>query len=305
MSNFPVGSKIIINNADYGEAYENGDILTIANSDDTGVWISCADGSYYVSNREFEAYTEPFKAGDTVITTADNEEWTYAAGVEGTVTHIDTDEPKICVSGLGYVHTWDLKLAPVDEPERKFKVGDKVVVQANPKWGAEGRTGVIVQIDVYHGSSLPYYVKWDDGSCALYMRAQDLELVKEFAFTDILKGDTIRAEYTQDDVKYIQEGVADREKYEGWVSKTGIWIAAPHYENATYTLLERTEPPKPNPFAEAGVGSVAGEKDGYVWLKTANDTWQFFRQTEEHSLSSAIHGDHHMNNGRWTLLHNA
>lgn len=343
MSNFPAGSKIIITNADRGETYKNGDIFTVnGSSNGVGVEVDVCGEERYIASYEFEAYTEPFKVGDAVITTAADEEWEYKSGVEGTVTHIDTDEPKICVSGLGYVHTWDLKLAtakaeptptshikvlatrhpreyevgdilevhaeqrhlpeegeirvtnkhgytsavfkgqweyvaaPVKvEPERKFKVGDKVVVQANPGWAKEGQTGVIERVDL-EDSGLPYDVKGDE-EWNFWMREQDLELVKEFTFADIQKGDTIRAEYTEYGVKHIREGIAYSSygnTFTYWGTAESGLIADTGWENTTYTLLERPEPPKPNPFAEAKVGSIAtyGE-EGIKYLKTGDDAW--------------------------------
>lgn len=347
MSNFPVGSKIIVTTPWAGEtAYKNGDIFTVDAPEGPGVNVKIDGEKQYIASNEFEAYTEPFKIGDAVITTADNEEWTYKAGVEGTVTYIDTDEPKICVSGLGYCFTEDLKLAPAKaeptptshikvlatqhpreyevgdilevsenqswcgggeirvtnkhgntsvvfqgqweyvaapvqvEPERKFKVGDAVVVQANPEWAEEGQTGVIEYVDV-EDASLPYYVKGDEG-WNFWMREQDLELAKEFTFADIQKGDTIRAEYTEYGVKYIREGIAHLSgggvwsKY--WAAEQGDFVANASWTDATYTLLERTEPPKPNPFAEAKVGSVATSNEGkrYIWVKESEQGWRAY-----------------------------
>ena len=217
MSNFPVGSKIIVTTPWLGEtAYKSGDIFTVDAPEGPGVYVKVSGETIYIASDEFEAYTE-----------------------------------------------------------LKFKVGDKVVVQANPEWAKEGRTGVIESVDA-EIAGLPYYVKWDDGSCALYMREQDLELVKEYTFADIQKGDTIRAEYTQNGIKHTREGVA-HEGYTGWsqawATKEGDYIAHDSWKGATYTLLERPEPPKPNPFASLPLGTLAKNKR-QVWQKSAANQWR-------------------------------
>lgn len=254
MSNFPAGSKIIIKNADRGEVYENGDILTIANTDDNsgcGVYATFNGEVRYVSNREFEVYTESVEVGDRVRVLTDSDLPYLKKGDVGTVMEI----------GYG------LRI----QQDAPFTRGDGV-------WWVEANNAQIEEpLDV---------------------------TPRTIAFEGILKGDTIRAEYVANGVKLTREGVADKQPHYGWVNGEGMLVADTAW-GATYTLLERPEPPKPNPFAEAGIGSVAGEKDGYVWLKTANNNWQFFRQTSEHSLSDTSHNDRHMNNGRWTLLHTA
>lgn len=215
MSNFPAGSKIIITNADRGEAYSNGDIFTVVRYADPGVHVRRNGGVWYVARREFEAYTEP-----------------------------------------------------------KFKVGDKVVVQANPGWAEEGQTGVIERVDL-EDTDLPYDVKGDAG-WGFWMREQDLKLVKEYTFADIKKGDTIRAEYTQNGIKHTREGVA-HEGYTGWsqawATKEGDYVAHDSWKGATYTLLERPEPPKPNPFASLPLGTLAKNKR-QVWQKSAANQWR-------------------------------
>lgn len=164
--------------------------------------------------------------------------------------------------------------------EPKFKVGDKVVVQANPEWGTEGQTGVIESVDEEATATLPYEVKWDNDKYNLWMREQDLELVKEFTFTDIQKGDTIRAEYTQNGVKHTREGTVATTSWndEQWFSAEGDYVADSFWKGATYTLLERPEPPKPNPFAEAKVGSIATSNEGkrYIWVKESEQGWRAY-----------------------------
>lgn len=199
-------------------------------------------------------------------------------------------------SSVVFANQWEYTPAPAlptapEAPKRAFKVGDAVVVNANPEWAEEGLTGVVTEVTTASSDPLPYLVKWDDGSYDLYMREVDLSLVVAFTFEDIQKGDLIKAEYTNNGVKHTHEGIAGDFSYGDWFSAEGDFVANESWK-ATYTLLERPEPPKPNPFAEAKVGSIAYHTAGVLYLKTKENGWAPL--TKEGKSLGYVNSDHLM-----------
>lgn len=187
---------------------------------------------------------------------------------------------------------------------REYEVGDVLEVQSGPD-----AVGAIYVTNKHGNDSCVFEGHWEEYTEPLAEWEKELLNVfpRKIEFADIQEGDLIKAEYMKGDVKNSVEGFAAQNKYGGWVSKSGIWVADPHYETPVYTLLERPEPPKPNPFAEANVGSLARESDDYVWLKTADNKWQFFRKVKNYigELSDSSLTDTEMNQGRHHITHNA
>lgn len=218
MSNFPVGSKIIITNAEAGETYKNGEIYTVDYPEGPGVIVTVGDQTRYLASYEFEAYTEP-----------------------------------------RYI-----KIIRSSYP-REYRVGDILEVHKRQDVCA----GSIRVTNKEGGTSVPPRGDWE-----YYTEPVADTLPREIAFEGILKGDTIRAEYVANGVKITREGVVDKDRGYGWVNAESMHLTDNLWEGATYTLLERPEPPKPNPFAEAKVGSIAtyGE-EGIKHLKTGENAW--------------------------------
>lgn len=292
MSNFLAGSKVIVTAADEGETYKNGDIFTVLKPNGVGVDVTVKGEKRYLASWEFEAYTE-FQIGDTVEVIKSNEEWDYYAGQTGVVSHIDTDEPKVRLEGEGYHFTEDLKLVvekqthikvlATDHPS-EYKVGDILEVHEDQRV-SDGNIRVVNK----HGrTSVVFKGQWqyvaapvEDEPLAEWEKELLDVTPREIALKDIQKGDTIRAEYTQNGIKHTREGVA-HEGFTGWTAswatEEGDYVAHDSWKGATYTILERPEPPKPNPFAEAKVGSIAtyGE-EGVKYLKTGDDAWSPIR----------------------------
>lgn len=98
---------------------------------------------------------------------------------------------------------------------------------------------------------------------------------RKIEFTDIQQGDLIKVEYTKNGVKKTLEGVAYQKggtSIPFWHTEARGLLADTGWTRASYTLLERPEPPKPNPFEVAGVGSLAAV-GASRYLKKADGKW--------------------------------
>lgn len=218
-----------------------------------------------------------FPAGSKVIiTNADRGETAYKNGEIYTVDYPEDPGVNVTVGDqTRYLASYEFEA--YTEP---FKVGDRVRVltDSDLPYLEKGDVGTVMEIgsDVRIQQDAPFTC----GDGAWWVAANNAQIEepldatpRTIAFEDIQQGDTIRAEYTQNGIKHTREGVA----HETFGSTNAYWgsdeggLVADTAWNATYTLLER---PKPNPFAEAKVGSIAtyGE-EGIKYLKTGDDAW--------------------------------
>lgn len=223
------------------------------------------------------------KAGTKVIVTKSNHPTEYSVGdiLEVILDYSDGDvrvKTKHGKEGVVFRGQWEAYM-----PE--FKVGDKVVTTAaNAGWSYElGVQGKVIHFDIEEPKVFVEGVG--------YVFTSDLKLVepeplaewekellavtpRSIAFKDIQVGDKIKSEYPSRGMVLTREGVVARKSQNGDSENEYGLITSKATWNATYTLLERPEPPKPNPFAEAKVGSIAtyGE-EGIKYLKTGDDAW--------------------------------
>lgn len=329
---FKVGDSVVTtaSNADWGYTLGDTGVVDVVDTDEPKIRL---EGAGYIYSHDLKLvdvasprkikvlksnHPREYEVGD-ILEVADCQNTS-----EGAIRVVT----KHGITGVVFAGQWEHYTEPA---EVKFKVGDTVRLARCKTPGWVGTEGDFVE---YRGSLVLFRVTVSKGEHELGRVGNIVQFGREnvekveplaewekelldpnytprtIAFADIQKGDKIKAEYAQDDVKYVTEGVADRrnEGYlDGWVTAKGLWVAAEHYENATYTLLERPEPEpvKVNPYAEAKVGSLAREVDrDYTWCKTGEDEWRFAYKGQSKLSTSQRDNAHLESRGtRFELFH--
>lgn len=185
-----------------------------------------------------------------------------------------------------------------------FKVGDKVRYVGNkenrsfdPDWiGLEGEINEVsdwglsmIITNTFNIRNVPYKTGRE-----VYPKAYNLELITEFKYADIQKGDKIKRTVSRGDgTEIVTTGVADRiyRDYQ-WVSSSGYSIAFESDDSDSGITLELIERPEPPHWAEdKPVGSVFlyGEgADKTVWKKTGLYSWMRTVLTTGHTHNYTI-----------------
>lgn len=122
---------------------------------------------------------------------------------------------------------------------------------------------------------------------------------RTISMADIQIGDKIRAVYTLGEVAVTREGVVTNTIANVSAVSSGVHLASRNWKNVVYTLLYRPEPVG-NTFADASIGSLALEVDGWVWTKVSTNTWKFIRNGVP-SITSCT--DYDLNNDKFTLTY--